>query len=292
MTLLDRPVDPHPRADSAAPPTFMSSTHFYGCNVVSDEFKRAIGAPTASTTVSSQSGLAHNTESGALESGTTPASSSSTSIGTTQSPDARKMDTAAIIGGTVGGIAAVAFLLTAFFMVRRAKHYKEIQSGRVDQYASSTHVTSSKPTSTSSKPDPLMTPVSSALIDAQDDKIILSYGFISTLAAHTASQGPLSVRREQPATPAAQRVLTGSVTINPLVTEHHSLEDSPPQDAAVSPPTVEALIAAAAPPEMSQEQINLLAANFMSLMRGDQPRGDRNQGDEGANEIRQPPPYQ
>jgi hypothetical protein len=66
------------------------------------------------------------------------------------------------------------------------------------------------------------------------------------------------------------------------------------------------LIAAAAPASMSQEQINALAANFVSLVRGRGPLAPSHLEDEGPEEfglseftsgadedqLRLPPPYQ
>lgn len=67
------------------------------------------------------------------------------------------------------------------------------------------------------------------------------------------------------------------------------------------PRSMEALIAAAAPPNMSQEQLDILAANFVSLVRGRGPQGhsEDEEDDEfglsrysGEDQLRQPPPYQ
>ncbi|KAG8822982.1 hypothetical protein FRC18_010857 [Serendipita sp. 400] len=59
--------------------------------------------------------------------------------------------------------------------------------------------------------------------------------------------------------------------------------------AQLHPRSTEALIAAAAPANMSRDQIHQLTANFVSLVRGRNPQDEADYEEES---VREPPPYQ
>ena len=217
----------------------------------------------------------------AAASGSAPESSSTGSNGNAQPNDAKKTNIAAIVGGTIGGIAVVLLLVAAFFFMRRARNYEEMQSEKGDPHPPSSDMTSRS--SSSMNPDPFRIPASSVFmigLDAGNEKVALSREFGSSSASHSTSQ-------TMPRSDTSGSVITDSAT-----GEHYSSEDVPHPGAA-GPAPIEALIAAAAPPEMSREQINLLAANFVSLVRGRRPQ-EESQEDESASEIQEqePPPYQ
>ncbi|CAG7847500.1 SubName: Full=Uncharacterized protein {ECO:0000313/EMBL:CCA72303.1} [Serendipita indica DSM 11827] len=180
-----------------------------------------------------------------------PSGSISASTGSSQSHRPRNIDIAAIVGGTIGGVAGVAFLLGVFFIFRRVRSYEELQSLQVDSYP----VSHSRPTFTNSD----------ATIPTSDAPMV---------EIDSASRGSALMPCEFGSTPSQQK---------PVKTALPGVE--------VPAPTVEALIAAAALPGMSREQIDLFAANFVSLVRGRQVL-DEEPEDEVASEIRQPPPYQ
>lgn len=215
--------------------------------------------------------------------------SSSPTSGSAQSNDTKKTDTPAIIGGTIAAIAAIALLLAVFFIIRRAKRYREIRSQRGQSYPPSSDITFSRPTSYGANPDPFRIPNGSVVkmgIGAHGEKAMMSRDFGSTSTSYATSQRTLSTRREQRSPRSDVLQLTER---DPPGPHHQSPEDTLPPPA----PTVEALIAAAAPLEMSRQQIDLLAANFVSLVRGRQPLGEEPQEDEeDGSEARQPPPYQ
>ncbi|KAG8804873.1 hypothetical protein FRC17_005879 [Serendipita sp. 399] len=75
------------------------------------------------------------------------------------------------------------------------------------------------------------------------------------------------------------------------VQEQEQEQYGPESTAQFHPRSTEALIAAAAPRNMSREQINELAANLVSLIRGRDPRNEGTDYEDDES-LQEPPPYQ
>ncbi|CCA72302.1 hypothetical protein PIIN_06236 [Serendipita indica DSM 11827] len=242
------------------------------------------GVSTSESSTTSQSASSYEIIDGFVAdstagSGSTPETSSSSTSSNAQSGDRTRTHTAEIIGGTIGGIAVVAFLIAAFFIVCRLKRHEKM---RKDLYLPSPYASSPRPASSVANSEPFRIPASTVFmmeLDAQNEKAELAreYGTLQ--------------RGEETWAPVAPSDLDSSTVSEESVVEHHSPEGVPRPAAAAR--TVEAILVAAAPPGMSREQINLFAANFASLVRGRQQPGEepQDEGDRGASEIRQPPPY-
>lgn len=153
------------------------------------------------------------------------------------SPSNKQPDTAAAIGGAVGGVAFLALLIAVVLLYRRRRRQRAI----VNDNSSAAFMTPPRFEPSFISPQTTGTPI--------DHSIPMDH---SDFSSSVASQGP------DYAYPAPH------------------------------PRSTQALIAAAAPPNMSREQIDLLANNFISLVTGRRPQDAMTEDGDGS-EL---PPYQ
>jgi hypothetical protein len=196
----------------------------------------------------------------------------------TDDQNAKKPDTAAIIGGSVGGLAFIALIAAFILLYRRLKN-------REKQYQMQHGSSAFLPPITGRdghSPEPAWS-MSSHAYPLEKRR--------PPFESANSSVYQIPDTPHQSVTP-AEVTPEGSAT-NPRTSSDYvsNTPDTPtPNPAAVTaqahPRSTHALIAAAAPPDMSQEQINRLAENFVSLVRGRQAEYD--DLDEDA---RNPPPY-
>lgn len=168
------------------------------------------------------------------------------------SPTNKQSTTAAAIGGTIGGIAFLALLIAVVAFHRRKKQRKALKTN------------------------------SSELISPKEDQ--------GSWAIPTNMPYMYEKRPRQDIPMVEPSVTSLQDTDAPLDESEVASSISPrsePSYPAPHPRSTQALIAAAAPPNMSREQIDLLASNFISLVRG-RPPGDDITEDGDASDL---PPY-
>ncbi|CAG7847497.1 SubName: Full=Uncharacterized protein {ECO:0000313/EMBL:CCA72305.1} [Serendipita indica DSM 11827] len=225
---------------------------------------RTPNKPVSSSSDSSSSTSGGHPDSTANASVSSPTSTSSSNA---RLRDRDTMNIAAIIMGAIGGVTI--FVLVVILFIHRARRFATLQSKKGDLYL-------------------LPEPQPASFQNCEPSKIPSR----SMSPTHATLQKSPSVWREESGIPVIpSEDTTGSISLDISTAESQSLEGTQLPGITGPAPRVEALIAAAAPPEMSQEHINLLAANFVSLVRGRQVL-DEEMGENGENAMQQPPPYQ
>ena len=176
-----------------------------------------------------------------LDSGPSGTASAGASVGPAPPKQA---DLSVAIGASIGGIACLALVVAGVLLYRRIKRQEE----RANQHAAY--------------------PISPM------NQLYPGNAWLPASVFHR----PKKTRRPRspiPATPSINsHAGNGLLQDNSDVTSSvasHAPDYSYPQP---HPRSTEALIAAAAPPDMSREQIDILAANFVSLVRGRDPQED------------------
>jgi hypothetical protein len=161
------------------------------------------------------------------------------------SSSSNKVDTAAAVGGTIAGVAFLVLVVAGIVLYRRM----ERRDGLADQHVNA-----------------LVSPMNQVDPDS---------AWPRARVYHIPEKRP----REGSSVPATSSIVSHVETGTPLNNADanasvvsHGTENVYPRP---HPRSTEALIAAAAPPNMSREQIDLLAANFVSLVRGRHPREDQ-----------------
>ena len=185
-----------------------------------------------------------------------PTGGNSTGSADTSDSSTKRSDTAAAVGGAIGGLAFLALLIAAFLLYKRRQRQKAL--------AADDHSTAF--ISPVENPKPWSIPIG---------------------IAYRSEKAP----RQEPPEFANRSEISDDV---PTPIDHSDIISSvgsslSPDHSypAPHPRSTQALIAAAAPPNMSREQIDLLASNFISLVAGRRPQEDGTEYGDGS-EL---PPY-
>lgn len=163
----------------------------------------------------------------------------SNSTASTLPQTSHQVNTAAIVGGTIGGLAFLVLIVALVLVYRRLKQQR-VEHGLVSA------------TEYSEEPYPRHLPWGIPTRNYTSEK--RGEQIIPPVASGDTSQNT----RSPP-----QSNTSGSV-----------ISAANPGQATFHPRSTEALIAAAAPPNMSREQIDQLTANFVSLVRGRYPQSE------------------
>lgn len=178
------------------------------------------------------------------------------------SPSNKQPDTAAAIGGAVGGVAFLALLIAVVLLYRRRRRQRAI----VNDNSSAA----------------FMTPM-----EHQQP-----WSIPASVTSSEKRQRNHSPPRFEPSFISPQT--TGTPIDHSIPMDHSDFSSSVASQGpayaypAPHPRSTQALIAAAAPPNMSREQIDLLANNFISLVTGRRPQDAMTEDGDGS-EL---PPYQ
>ncbi|PVG02060.1 hypothetical protein CPB86DRAFT_805099 [Serendipita vermifera] len=197
----------------------------------------------------------------------------------TDDHSAKKPEPAVIIGSVVGSLAFLALIIAFILLYQRLKRREKAYQmqhgssaflpppmGRNSQSTEPGWSTSSEMYPMEKRRPPLES-VNSSVYQIPDTP--------------PQTVTPAAVSREDSATqPRSSSEYTTSNTPD-TIAQNSASPIAPPH-----PRSTQALIAAAAPPDMSQQQIEQLAANFVSLVRGRQTEYEDLDDD-----VRQPPPY-
>ncbi|KAG8847170.1 hypothetical protein FRB91_012053, partial [Serendipita sp. 411] len=192
-----------------------------------------------------------------------------------------KSNTAVIVGATIGAIAVVALIIGVVFVLRRQKQ----QRARMEQ--TQRYSSYFPPADPTGAPRPWSIPSEGTVID---EKRALQ----STAIRQTSDYG--HGRNGSTSAPFSESTMTSTNDTPYSQDQQHTQPGQQPQPpytpgamAQLHPRSTEALIAAAAPANMSRDQIHQLTANFVSLVRGRNPQDEVDYEEES---VREPPPYQ
>ncbi|KAG8808034.1 hypothetical protein FRC17_004168, partial [Serendipita sp. 399] len=192
------------------------------------------------------------------------------SSGGSSTGDAHKRsNTAVIIGATIGSIAALVLIIGVFLVRRRQKR---LQREAEEREAATNQFTPKE----NYAGRPWSIPSETNFVDEKRAMAIQPMG--------SPQQTHFSHRRDDSTSvPNSETTFSSTHGTSPRPPEHSSSSSPPPlthqenipgSTAHLHPRSTEALIAAAAPPNMSRDQINQLTANFVSLVRGRNPRDE------------------